>query len=76
MSTRVAGLQIALAATLVVYAARCGPNARTMVQSLRDECVRMMSEAAVPPELERAQSVAPAIEAITGVFEATLRDIE
>ncbi len=75
--SRVFGLYHALEITLRALVVKCGPDARTEIAALRDEAVNRFKNSDISPEreMEHADIVGPAIDAINLAFDGVLRDI-
>jgi hypothetical protein len=75
--TRISALSMALDVTLAQLAALHGNDARPNIEALRDDLIRRFKNSSIPPEyeLEHAELVRPALEALEAVFDSALRKI-
>jgi len=76
--SRIGALQQVSETALHALAVSYGDNARTELEALRKQLLDRFRNAGIPPEreMEHAEIVGPALDAINIVFENVLRDFD
>ena len=75
--SRIGGLHYALEITLRSLAVKSGKDARTTLETLRDEAIYHFKNSDIPAnrEMDHAEVVGPAIEVIRMVFDAAIHEL-